>query len=143
LVTKSANLQDSAAGRITAGNADYKRTTFDLNRRVRETVAFRLNGMWQDAGVPGRDEVTQKGWGFAPSVGFGLGTRTELTLSYQHLNQNNLPDYGLPGTLPDPAVAAGKTVDDIDFSNFYGLVGRDHEKVRSDVATVTIQRRFG
>src|SRR6185503_4798027 len=132
LVTKSANLQDSAAGRITAGNADYKRTTFDLNRRVRETVAFRLNGMWQDAGVPGRDEVTQKGWGFAPSVGFGLGTRTEVTLNYSHLQQNNLPDYGLPGTLPDLASAKGLTVDALGFSSFYGLVGRDHEKTRAD-----------
>jgi catecholate siderophore receptor len=143
LVTKSANLQDSATGRLTGGNADYKRTTFDLNRRVSETVAVRFNGMWQDAGVPGRDVVTQKGWGFAPSVGFGLGTRTELTLNYQHLQQNNLPDYGLPGTLPDSAAAAGQTVDDIDFSNFYGLVGRDHEKVKSDAATVTVNRRFG
>src|SRR5262245_47612217 len=107
LVTKTANLQNFASGRVTAGNADYKRTTLDVNRRLGETVAFRLNGMWQDAGVPGRDEVTQKGWGFAPSVGFGLGTRTDLTISYQHLQQNNLPDYGLPGTLPDLAVAGG------------------------------------
>ncbi len=98
--------------------------------------------MWQDAGVPRRDEVTQKGWGFAPSVGFGLGTPTSLTLGYQHLQQNNIPDYGLPGTLPDLAVATGRTVDDLDFSSFYGLLSRDHEKTKSDVATGTIDHRF-
>src|SRR5262245_3631260 len=143
LVTKTANLQDSASARLTAGNAGYKRSTIDVNRKVSDTVAVRFNGMWQDAGVPGRDEVTQKGWGVAPSIGFGLGTETSLTLNYNHLHQNNLPDYGLPGTLPDLAVAAGKTIDDIDFSNFYGLVSRDHENITSDVATATVEHRFG
>jgi catecholate siderophore receptor len=142
LVTKAANLDDSASARLTGGNADYKRGTFDVNRPVSNTVALRFNGMWQDSGVAGRDEVTQAGWGFAPSVGFGLGTPTELTVSYQHVQQNNLPDYGLPATLPDLAVAAGQTIDHLDFSNFYGLLGRDHEKVRSDVATATVGHRF-
>ena len=54
--------------------------------------------------MAGRDQVTQKGWGFAPSVGFGLGTRTPARVSYQHLRQHNLPDHGLPGALPDLAV---------------------------------------
>jgi catecholate siderophore receptor len=142
LVTKTANLDDSANFRVTGGNASYKRSTLDVNRRLGDSVALRINGMWQDTGVPRRDEVTQKGWGFAPSVGFGLGTPTSLTIGYQHLRQNNIPDYGLPGTLPDLAVAAGRTVNDLDFSSFYGLVSRDHEKTKSDVATGTIEHRF-
>ena len=129
--------------RFAGGNADQKRSTIDVNRRVSETVAVRLNGMWQDSGVPGRDDVTQKEWGFAPSIGFGLGRPTTVTVGYQRLQQNNVPDYGLPGTLPDLAVAAGKTVDDLDFSNFYGLLSRDHEKVTSDVVTGTVEHRFG
>jgi catecholate siderophore receptor len=143
LVTKSANLRDSTEVRVSGGNASQKRSTLDVNRRVSETIAVRLNGMWQDSGTPGRDDVTQKGWGFAPSVGFGLGQPTTVTIGYQRLQQNNVPDYGLPGTLPDIAVAAGKTVDDLDFSNFYGLVSRDHEKVTSDVVTGTVEHRFG
>ena len=142
LVTKTANLQDAASVRMTGGNASYKRGSADINRRLGASSALRLNLMWQDAGVPRRDEVTQKGWGFAPSVGFGLGTRTSLTLNYSHLRQNNLPDYGLPGTLPDLASAKGFTVDALDFSSFYGLVGRDHEKTRADIATATVDHRL-
>jgi outer membrane receptor for monomeric catechols len=41
--------------------------------------------------------------------------------------------------LPDAATAAGTTVRDLDFSGFYGLVSRDHENVRSDVATATVE----
>jgi catecholate siderophore receptor len=143
LVTKSATLQDAAEMRLSGGTAEQKRGTIDLNRRVSQSVAFRLNGMWQDGGVAGRDEITQKAWGFAPSIGIGVGRPTSVTLSYQHLHQNNVPDHGLPSTLPDAAVAEGRTVDDIDFSNFYGLLGRDYEKVDSDVATATIDHRFG
>ena len=143
LVTKAANLRDSAEARLSAGTDSQKRSTLDVNRRVSESIAVRLNGMWQDSGTPGRDDVTQKGWGFAPSIGFGLGRPTTVTIGYQRLQQNNVPDYGLPGTLPDLAVAAGKTVDDLDFNNFYGLLSRDHEKMTSDVVTGTVEHRFG
>ena len=68
---------------------------------------------------------------------------TTVTIGYQRLQHNNVPEYGLPGTLPDLAVAAGKTVDDLDFSNFYGLLSRDHEKMTSDVVTGTVEHRFG
>lgn len=142
LVTKAANLSDSSEIRIAAGNADQKRGTIDVNHRLSDSVAFRVNAMWQDSGVPGRDVVRQDGWGFAPSLGIGIGTPTTMTLSYQRLDQDNIPDYGLPGTLPDLANAAGITVDDLDFSNFYGLASRDYEKMTSDVATATIEHRF-
>ena len=142
LVTKSATLQNTADVRLSAGNASQRRATFDVNRRLSDSVAFRVNGMLQDSGVPGRDEVTQKAWGFAPSLSVGIGKPTTATISYQRVDQDNLPDHGLPGTLPDLAVAAGKTVDDLDFSNFYGLRARDHETMTSDVFTSTVEHRF-
>jgi catecholate siderophore receptor len=142
LVTKAANLSDSSEIRLAAGNADQKRGTIDVNHRLSDSIAFRINAMWQDSGVPGRDVVTQHGWGFAPSIGFGIGKATTLTMGYQRLDQDNVPDYGLPGTLPDAANAAGVTVEDLDFSNFYGLASRDYEKMTSDVATATVEHRF-
>jgi len=143
LVTKAATFQNAANLRATIGNAAYRRTTLDVNRRLAEFVAVRLNGMWQDAGVPRRDEVTQKGWGLAPSLRVAVGSRSSVTLGSQHLHQNNLPDYGLPGTLPDLAATAGRTVNDLDFSSFYGLISRDRERVTSDVVTATVDHRFG
>jgi len=142
LVTKQAELMNAASGHVIGGNADYRRATFDVNRRLTPTIAFRVNGMWQDAGVPRRDEVKQKGWGLAPTIGIGLGRPTTVSLSYQHVHQHNTPDYGLPGTLPDAANAAGMTVSDLDFSNFYGLLSRDYEKMDGDVATATVEHRF-
>ncbi|MES1147053.1 MAG: TonB-dependent receptor, partial [Solimonas sp.] len=142
MVTKSANATNSTAVQIGGGSASYKRLTGDINRKITDTVAVRLNVMGQDSGVPRRDEVKQKGWAVAPSLALGLGTPTQVTFNYQRLQQNNVPDYGLPGTLPDLANAQGMTVKDLDFSNYYGLVSRDHENLTSDVGTVTVDHRF-
>jgi catecholate siderophore receptor len=142
IVSKSAGLDNFARFNVTAGSAASGRTTADVNRQLGEHVGVRFNLMWQDAGVPRRDEVRQRGVGIAPSIAFGLGTSTSVAVSYQHLQQNNEPDYGLPATLPDVAVNQGLTIKDLDFSNFYGLPDRDHEKMRSDLGTVTVQHQF-
>jgi catecholate siderophore receptor len=142
IVSKAANLGDAVSGRFAGGSADSGRGTFDVNHRLGATSGLRLNAMWQDEGVPRRDEVRNRSWGVAPSLALGLGTPTEVTFGYEHLQQNNVPDYGLPATLPSGAVAEGITVDDLDFSNFYGLVSRDHEKVKTDLGTVTVEHRF-
>jgi catecholate siderophore receptor len=142
IVSKTANLGNAATGRVTAGSARSGRGTFDVNRRLGATTGLRVNAMWQDEGVPRRDAVRNRSWGLAPSLAMGLGTPTTLTVGYEHLQQNNVPDYGLPATLPPAAVDAGVTVDDLDFSNFYGLVSRDREKVKTDLGTVTVEHRF-
>lgn len=143
LVTKSAGLADFANLRVSGGTADHRRATADVNRRLGDAVGFRLNLLWEDSGVPRRDAVTKQAWGVAPSLSLGLGTATRLTFNYQHLQQDNVPDYGLPNGLPAAAVDEGLTVRDLDFSNFYGLSSRDYEKMRSDVGTVTIDHRVG
>jgi catecholate siderophore receptor len=149
LETKSPQLRSLRAVAIGLGGADFRRTTVDLNDRVTalgENTAARMNVMWQDAGVPGRDVVENKGWAIAPSLGFGVGTPTRVTLSYQHLHQNNVPDYGLPwGTSTDAATGetfptgAFNATPAVDQSNFYGLRDYDFEHVNNDVGTVRLE----
>jgi catecholate siderophore receptor len=81
------------------GNADYRRGTLDMNQPIGDLslgTAMRLNLMWTDAAVPGRDVVENSSWAFAPSLAFGLGQPTQVTVKYQHLTQDDVPDYGLP-----------------------------------------------
>jgi catecholate siderophore receptor len=142
LVTKAPSLGDAATVRLTGGSASNGRATFDVNRTLNKSVAFRLNGMWQDTGYPGRDVAKYKSWGFAPSLAMGLGTPTQLTLNFSHLQQNNIPDWGIPTLLPDTAIARGITVNDLNFSNFYGIASRDYEITKSDMATATVDHKF-
>ena len=81
---------------ISLGNGPFYRGTADVNLPVGPTSAMRLNVMGQDLNTVGRDLVEQKRWGVAPSIGIGLGTDTQFTLSYMHQEEDNRPDYGLP-----------------------------------------------
>jgi catecholate siderophore receptor len=146
LVTKQPRVGDAAKLEATYGSADYGRATLDVNHSVADGAlagaAIRLNAVWTDGGVAERDAVKNRNWGIAPSLAFGLGSPTTVVLTYQHLEQDNIPDYGLPGTLPAQAIADGKTLADIDWSNFYGLTARDYEKTRSDAASLIVEHTF-
>jgi catecholate siderophore receptor len=142
MITKSANAFNSANVRVTGGNADHKRTQLDVNRRLTDTIAVRVNAMVQDIGYAGRDIAEYKSWGIAPSLAFGLGSPTQLTLNFSRVKQDNVPDWGLPTLLPDLAIAEHVTVNDLDFSNWYGLTSRDYERTTSDSAAATLTHKF-
>ncbi|HEU5122642.1 MAG TPA: TonB-dependent siderophore receptor [Verrucomicrobiae bacterium] len=149
LVSKTPNLAPSYDGSFGLGTDDYKRTTLDVNQPLNdiglETGAFRLNGMWHDADAPGRDVVTESRWALAPSLAFGLGTPTRLTLSYFHMTQDNVPDYGIPW-VPSNTNSLLKKYSNkaapVDFSNFYGLKDYDFEDIETDMATAIFEHDF-
>ena len=141
LVTKQARDDDFSRLQLRAGSADSYRASFDDNRQLGDSAALRLNAMWQDSGVPGREAANHSALGIAPSLALGIGTPTELQFSLSHLEFDNLPDYGLPVTLP-ASVPDGFDIGDLDWSNFYGLTQRDHERVTSDQATVIVNHEF-
>jgi catecholate siderophore receptor len=103
-VSKTARLANEYSGSFSYGTADQKRLSADLNQRLNlgkeddwiNNSAVRLNGLWLDGGSPGRDYVENNRWAISPSVSFGLNTDTRVTLVGSYLEQNNIPDSGLP-----------------------------------------------
>ncbi len=124
------------------GSENRPRTTADLNQRLTDGVALRVNALWQDGGVPGRETAERNNWGVAPSLAIGLGGPTRATLSYQHIDQQDLPDWGVPGALIEGmvaynAAAGGSEVRD----RFYGHTS-DYDDVTSDAAVVRVEHDF-
>ncbi len=145
LVSKTPQMRASYGGSIDAGTATYQRSTADINQPIGEgSAAFRVNAMWTDGGVPRRDVVENQSWAVAPTLGLGLRSRTRATLSYLHMNQNNMPDYGLPWVpatnIPLADYAGGQPP--VDNGNFYGLRARDHEFIKNNIATGDINHDF-
>ena len=136
LVTKTPKSENFIAGSASIGTDDYKRLTADVNQVIDDQIAVRLNAMWHDADIPGRDEVDESRWGFAPSVTFGLHSDTRATLSYYHLQTDDIPDYGLPLD-----TTTGTPVS-VDRDNFYGLTSRDFQKVKTDIGTLELAHDF-
>ncbi len=145
LVSKQPRLENFAAASIGLGTDQTQRITADINYMLGDSAAFRINAMHHDANVAGRDEVTVSRWGVAPSIAFGLGTRLRSTVSYYHLESDDMPDYGVP-YLRQPAVidpvygsivfATPLTGHDDDF---YGLLNRDFRRAKSDIGTVRVE----
>src|SRR5450830_509786 len=156
LVTKTATLENNFNSLLTAGSGSQKRATADWNRVIDADsgTAFRLNLLDQNSGNPARDDVKNKRWAVAPTITFGIGKPTRVTASYLHVDQNNVPDggvpsIGLPGyTTPDTITATNKVIRTflnsaakVDPSNFYGSTS-DYDKVKADMATVRIEHDF-
>jgi catecholate siderophore receptor len=146
LVTKTPFEQPLRAVGLTYGTNDHVRSTLDINQPLPEDFlggsAMRLNAMWQDGGVAGRDEVQRDAWGIAPSFALGLGTDTRLAIAAQILRQENTPDYGLPSAALPGLAPTTPPVGHVDQHNFYGIAGVDFDDIDSDSYTARVEHDF-
>jgi len=145
MVSKQANLLDATSASVSAGGDGQERATADWNVALGATSALRLNAMWQDSDVPGRDRINNSRRGIAPSLGFGLGTDTRVFLNLLYVEQDNVPDgfvptLGLPYWVPQPGLErlAGHPVDP---ENYYGSPA-DHDDVTAKMATLVFEHDF-
>jgi catecholate siderophore receptor len=146
LATKVPRLEDFVTGTLSYGFDDAtsnvrQRAALDVNETLGlKGAALRVNAMWQDNGGVGRDNVKDKSRAFAPSLALGLGTPNRAFLSYQHVKQDDTPDYGLPvpafpgyaSTPPSPAIP---------WTDFYGFTA-DYDRVTSNAYAARLEHDF-
>lgn len=127
------------------GSAPSARGTIDMNRMVDETTAIRLNLLYTEWDVAGRDVPKQSRFGFAPSIAFGLGTDTTLTVAYLHQQDHRVADYGIP-TLPTGFDFTTNTASGtsgpapVDRSNWYGS-DIDRDDTTADIVTIRLSHQ--
>ena len=158
IISKLPQRENFKSGAISIGTDDYKRIAADVNQVIGNNIALRVAGMWHDQDVAGRDAIFQKRWGVAPSLAIGIEGPTRLTLSYYHLETDELPDSGIPflytlanaplGTsYNEPALGVISTFGGdsgfISRDNFYGLKARDFRDSKTDQFTLRFDHDFG
>jgi catecholate siderophore receptor len=135
---KMPGLLRSFSGTFDGGTDGTRRATVDLNAPVGalgKGAAFRLNLMGTEGGVAGRDVAKNRRYGIAPSLSFGLGTATHVTLSYLNQQADDIPDYGIPWLFNQPAPVAR--------NNFYGFRdGGNYLRTRDNIATGRVEHDF-
>lgn len=145
MATKTPLLQKSYFSTLAYGSANNLRGTLDANQPFgwgeagdwRHGAALRLNLMGQEGSVPGRDIVENNRWGVSPSLAFGLGTPTRLYFGGSFVEQDNVPDSGLP-----VAALPGGVLGRVDQSNFYGLADEDYDRVTSGRVLGRVEHDF-
>jgi catecholate siderophore receptor len=144
LINKAPNLKRSFGGSVDFGTDRTRRLTSDINVPLTDSLAFRLNLLSHHSQAAGRDVVDFNRWGVAPSITWGLGKPTRLTLSYYKLKQDNLSDYGIPW-VPNTNNALAEFHDrpaPVPRDTYYGLKSRDFEKLDSDLGTLKVEHDF-
>jgi catecholate siderophore receptor len=131
-VSKLPQLAPSAQISTTVGSDDHYRVSGDFDTPFSATSAGRLNVFAQDIHST-RDVVSQRDGGIAPSLRFGIGTPTEITLSALLQRSNDAPDYGLPPVNGRPA--------NVNHDNYYGFTD-DRTLQTVGVFSARIDHRF-
>lgn len=134
IITKRPKADDAYIATAGIGTDDYYRATADVNKRVNDLVAVRLNAMWHRNDVPGRDVDKYKRWGVAPSITIGIDSPTRMTLQYVHQEDDNIPQYGIPyysGTVPG-----------VHRSDYFGYRNVDKQRINSDQLTSIFEHEF-
>ncbi|QQC66539.1 TonB-dependent receptor [Paraburkholderia ginsengisoli] len=131
-VSKKAQLKDFAEVSGMVGTDDRYRTTVDVNHKLTDTAAIRLNAFGQSLGST-RDVMKNKDFGIAPEVRFGIGTPTEITLSALIQHNHDMPDYGIQALNGRPSPVPRNT--------FYGLT--DDRTIQDvQIFTAAIKHKF-
>jgi catecholate siderophore receptor len=128
---KLAPLAEASAGVTTNGLA---RSTLDFGRPLSEDSAWRVAAMVQGGSASDREQSKQQDFGIAPSIAFGIGTPTQVTVTALLQHNRDQPDYGLPPLNGAPA--------NVDRRTAYGFTS---DRTVSDVGSlgVTVQHRLG
>ncbi|HYD80648.1 MAG TPA: TonB-dependent siderophore receptor [Paucimonas sp.] len=138
-VSKKPSLKPRSEVTASIGTDSYYRTTLDLNRQLSETAAFRVAAFGQDVKST-RDVVHDRDWGIAPSVRFGIGTPTEITVSALVQRNRDLPDYGFPVITTNGVGSVRKPID-APANKFYGYTD-DYFNQSVNVLNAVVQHKL-
>lgn len=150
IVTKQATTEKNFYNMDTTFATDRtKRVVLDVNQVISPTLAVRAGGLFQDAGVAGRDYVQDNRNGGFVTVNWNPLDSIKLSASYVHTNVFGLPDFGVPYYRPGVTGVSGQQFTSTaggpfpsfgsNRNTFYGFVNRDFSNTVQDIATLNAE----
>lgn len=137
LVTKRPLAETQTILNAGVGTDNYYRATADSNVRVNDLVAVRLNAVYHENDVPGRDVEDFRRYGIAPAVTIGIDGPTSLTVQGEYLNDKAMPQYGIRYYANN-----GGFLSDFDRSGYYGFANLDQQNSRTAALQGILSHRF-
>lgn len=133
LVTKKPQDTNFTHMSTTVGTDGTRRVTADVNYRLDPTFSVRMNGMWQEAGIAGRDTIEDNRWGGSIAATWKPTDHFKLTVDHYRLRLDGIPDWGVPWDAVNrrPFSESGVPRD-----TFFGVKGRDFQLGEQDITTI-------
>lgn len=132
-VTKQAGWEPVREFSFQGGSYDLKRITADVNQPIHDQVAFRLNGLFEDAGSF-RDGVDSIRLGISPTVTIKPTNRTKVVLNMERYHDERTADRGIPSFQGGPV--------NVKRSQFFGDPRRSNSNIEVLSFNSLIEHRF-
>ncbi|WP_082528980.1 MULTISPECIES: TonB-dependent receptor [unclassified Bradyrhizobium] len=142
IVTKQATTDGNFYNMDTTFGTDRtKRVVLDVNQVINPTWGVRAGGLFQDAGVAGRDYVTDNRNGGFLATTWTPTDAVKIYANYIHTELTGFPDFGVPYYRPSTATTAGGPFPDFGSNrrNWYGFVNRDFSRTGQDIGTLNAE----
>ena len=94
-VVKEATWENKNEIKIQGGAYDHKRSSIDLNNRIDETLAVRVNAMIEDSGSF-RQGVESERKAINPTFTFKPSDKTKVVVGMEYFNDKRTSDRGIP-----------------------------------------------
>lgn len=133
-VTKDAGFTPIREVTLLGGSYNNKRFTTDLDQSLSDTVAFRINGMYENSDSF-RTAVNLERYGVNPTLTIAPSPQTRITVGYEHFRDNRVADRGIPSYQGRPA--------DADVATYFGNADDSHVKARVDLGSAMIEHHAG
>jgi catecholate siderophore receptor len=135
-VAKTPETEQPLMGELTTffGSYGMKRVAGDGGLSVDKSLSFRLPGAYESSGSHRHDYYLDR-YTFAPSMLWRLGDSTTLTGVFDYLNDNRLPDRGVPSLNGRPA--------NVHIGTYYGYAPDDFLHNQAFAQSLTLEHRVG
>jgi catecholate siderophore receptor len=133
IVTKQAGDKTFYNVDTTIAGDGTRRVTLDVNQVISPTLAFRIDGMYQNADVAERNFTNDNRGGGLAAVKWTPNDAFTVTANYVHTNLWSLPDFGVPY---DTFAGGPVTSFGVPRDTYYGFVNRDFQRVQQDFGTI-------
>lgn len=132
--TKQANWNTGREMNIQFGSFDKYRLTGDVDQAINDNFAVRLTSMWENSRSY-RDGFNARRWGINPTASWRPNDQTNVTLGYEHYEDNRTADRGISSFNGRPV--------NTDASTFFGDPDRSPTGAKVDSFSAIIDHDFG
>ncbi len=132
-VSKVADGSEHGQVSLQLGSWNRNRLTADVGNVISDAASFRIAGLYEDS-ESYRDGVGYRRVGVNPSLSFELGEATDLTLAYEHFEDERTADRGVPSFQGRPLAT--------DASTFFGNAELSTSDGRVDSVSLVLDHDF-
>lgn len=116
----------------TLGTDGTRRVTTDVNHTINKDWSVRMNGLFQQGDVAGRDHIHDNRYGGSFATQWKPTEDFKATFDIYHVYMDQMPDWGVPF---DPRTRRPFTESGLNRNNTYAVTARDFQKNHQTLMT--------